>query len=198
MHSPRSNLSGLLTRWQMHHDEIIRAELSKVSHLPLLISFQTLTQLDSVFQQHVRRQRHAGREGGMQLATEGHCPGAVVEGLLAGFDFSGALPTLNTQHMVSGNQKDRGRVKKPRKTEKMQISNKQVLGETGLYGKDRERVWEPLGWSSDNRRKLLNPHNTSLRKLLCSVSLTLAKLQSSPGLNRAGGQLVVSSNHEKC
>lgn len=77
----------------------------------------------------------------MQLDTEGQCPGAVVEGLLAGFDFSDALPTLNAQHMVSGNQKDRGRVQKPRKAEKMQISNKQVLGEMGLYGKDREQVW---------------------------------------------------------
>lgn len=66
----------------MHHDEIIRAELSKVSHLPFLIAFQTLTQLDPVFQQHMGRQKHTGREGGMQLATEGQYPGAVVEGLL--------------------------------------------------------------------------------------------------------------------
>lgn len=44
--------------------------------------------------------------------------------------------------MVSGNQEwDRGRVKKPGKAAKMQISNKQVLGETGFHGKDSEQVW---------------------------------------------------------
>lgn len=107
---------------------------------------------------------------------------------LQDFGFSDALSDIEFITVVPGFWKpEEVRQRKIyERQRKLRFQRNKYWERQGCKGKDREQVRELPGWNSGRRKPLL-PHNTSLKKLLCPISPTLPKLQSSPGLNKADG-----------